>query len=325
VAHLTSAIVSKATGMSALEFAQQNLFAPLGIGDVTWLADPQGVSLGGSGLFVNAYDMAKLGYLYLHHGEWDGQQVLSPDWVTAATTEFDSYDYGYYWWIPGPAQSPSGPTGFYVAAGLAGQQIAVFPEKDMIIVFTAGSPSALDVEDTIIRNAILPAVTSDTALPANPDAVATLNARAQAIAHPEPAAIPPLPAIAGQVSGQTYTLGENPMNWSSIAVEFGEQETLLRLQTGDGLLELSVGLDGVYRVTPVKHPATSWQDPRPSDAALALKGRWKDDATFAVSMRDLAGLESWTLTITYGDGEIKLFVGEGVQGFAKTYTGTPQP
>jgi hypothetical protein len=115
------------------------------------------------------------------------------------------------------------------------------------------------------------------------------------------------------------------MNWSSIAVEFGEQETLLRLQTGDGLLELSVGLDGVYRVTPVKHPATSWQDPRPSDAALALKGRWKDDATFAVSMRDLAGLESWTLTITYGDGEIKLFVGEGVQGFAKTYTGTPQP
>ena len=70
--HLMSAILAKKTGMDTLAYAKQTLFAPLGIADARWRADPQGVRIGGYGLFLQPRDMAKIGYLYLHHGEWAG-------------------------------------------------------------------------------------------------------------------------------------------------------------------------------------------------------------------------------------------------------------
>ena len=62
--HLLSAILEKATGMTALEFARQNLFAPLGIQDVVWPTDPQGVNLGAGNTRLLPRDMAKIGFLY---------------------------------------------------------------------------------------------------------------------------------------------------------------------------------------------------------------------------------------------------------------------
>ncbi len=63
--HLLSAVIQKATGMSALDFAQKHLFAPLGITNVTWATDPQGINFGAANLAMSPRDMAKLGYLYL--------------------------------------------------------------------------------------------------------------------------------------------------------------------------------------------------------------------------------------------------------------------
>ena len=70
--HLLSAILTKVTGKSALDYARETLFGPLGIDDVMWRADPQGVSGGGAGLYMHPRDMAKIGYLYLRGGMWDG-------------------------------------------------------------------------------------------------------------------------------------------------------------------------------------------------------------------------------------------------------------
>jgi CubicO group peptidase (beta-lactamase class C family) len=96
-AHLVSALIQQATGMSAAEYAQQNLFEPLGFADVTWWADPQGVSQGCDGVAWSASDLAKLGYLYLHHGEWDGQQVVSSGWVETSTSPTVDPSVGYLW------------------------------------------------------------------------------------------------------------------------------------------------------------------------------------------------------------------------------------
>lgn len=68
--HLLSAILQKATGMTTLEFARQNLFGPLGIRDVIWLTDPQGYTHGWSDLYLHPRDVAKLGYLWLNKGTW---------------------------------------------------------------------------------------------------------------------------------------------------------------------------------------------------------------------------------------------------------------
>jgi CubicO group peptidase (beta-lactamase class C family) len=70
--HLLSAIVARQGGTDTLEYARQKLFAPLGITDVAWGRSPQGIPVGGSQLFMQPRDMAKIGYLYLHGGQWAG-------------------------------------------------------------------------------------------------------------------------------------------------------------------------------------------------------------------------------------------------------------
>ncbi len=122
--HLLSAILQKATGMTALEFARLNLFEPLGIRDVIWPADAQGFNLGWGDIHLHPHDTAKIGYLWLNHGEWEGRQIVSRAWVdssvkTQIKTGRDD-DYGYGWWI-------TGDEGEYAAIGRGGQRIQVWP------------------------------------------------------------------------------------------------------------------------------------------------------------------------------------------------------
>jgi CubicO group peptidase (beta-lactamase class C family) len=95
--------------MSALEFAQEQLFGPLGVSDVIWTPGPQGNNRGWGEMKLTPHDMAKLGYLFLKEGLWDGQQVVSAAWVKAATS---GTSYGYQWWLK--------PSGAYFATGGGG-------------------------------------------------------------------------------------------------------------------------------------------------------------------------------------------------------------
>lgn len=134
--HVLSAIVQQATGENLRDFAQANLFGPLGIENFTWESDTAGISIGGWGLSLAPRDMAKLGYLYLHKGQWDGQQVVSAEWVEAATQKQVTTEgvdgYGYQWWV---LPELSG----YAALGRFGQTVFVSPELDLIVVTTAGA------------------------------------------------------------------------------------------------------------------------------------------------------------------------------------------
>ena len=126
--HLLSAIIQETTGMSALAFAQEHLFGPLGVSDVIWPPGPQGNNRGWGELKLAPHDMAKLGYLFLNEGLWDGQQVVSAAWVKAATS---GGSYGYQWWLK--------PSGFYFATGVGGQEIWVLPARDMVVVMTGAT------------------------------------------------------------------------------------------------------------------------------------------------------------------------------------------
>jgi CubicO group peptidase (beta-lactamase class C family) len=128
-AHLLSGVVAKATGESPRVFANENLFQPLGIAPVPesgWMADPQGVSFGGAGLSLTPRDMAKLGYLYLKEGKWDGQQIVSSSWAKSSTKlqtmKDDGYGEGYMW-------SLDTKQGSYFAHGAGGQEIYVLPSE----------------------------------------------------------------------------------------------------------------------------------------------------------------------------------------------------
>jgi len=131
--HLLSAIIQETTGMTALEFAKEHLFGPLGISEVVWSGGNQGRNYGGSGLQMTPHDMAKFGYLYLNEGLWDGEQIVPTAWVKASTTNHSPSPpiyYGYQWWVMPWA-------GYYSAIGARGQYIIVLPELDMVVVFTS--------------------------------------------------------------------------------------------------------------------------------------------------------------------------------------------
>lgn len=153
--HLLSVIITRTTGQSTIEFAREFLFGPLGISEVVWGDDYQGIN-NGANLLLTPRDMAKFGYLYLNNGTWEGTQILPAEWVARSTeTHFvfsESTGYGYQWWtLP--------QKGVYYAAGLYKQRIYVIPDLDMVVVFTANiSNEDPDPEPWLLHNFIGAAV-----------------------------------------------------------------------------------------------------------------------------------------------------------------------
>ena len=161
---LLSAILQEQTGMTTLSFAKKYLFEPLGISEVGWPSNPQGITLGYGQLFMRPHDMAKIGYLYLNNGLWDGEQIISSQWIIASTSKYIDTKllpgYGYHWWIASPDA--------YIAAGNKGQFIMVAPEKNIVAVFTGRlSPKDFIIPIDLLSSYIIAAVKSPTSLPEN--------------------------------------------------------------------------------------------------------------------------------------------------------------
>lgn len=139
-AHLLSAVLTQVTGMSALAFANRSLFGPLGSRATTWATDPQGNSIGGSELYLTPRDLAKVGYLYLRRGRWEGSQLIPEEYLEASTrtqvtpggSVVVSDTYGYLWWV-----STVGPFASFYAIGYGGQSIYVIPALDVVLITTA--------------------------------------------------------------------------------------------------------------------------------------------------------------------------------------------
>lgn len=176
-AHLLSAIIQKTTGVTALDFGWKYLFQPLGVSNVRWEFDPKGINIGSAAMYLTPRDMAKLGYLYLNDGVWEGERIVSADWVYKSLQSHTKMqitgglvDYGYYWWI-----YPQ--LGLYEAWGGAGQRIAIFPELDIVTVMTSNIPDDAPVTpfSSEIYRQIIEAVKSPTALPENPAGLTELE------------------------------------------------------------------------------------------------------------------------------------------------------
>ena len=143
--HLLSAIITKATGMSTLEYSKQILFSPLSIDKVLWEKDPKGYYIGGWGMSLKARDMANFGLLYLNDGKFKQKQIVPSEWVKLSTTERTgmigtyysgwnkTYGYGYLWWI----KRIDGNNDIPFALGHGGQRIAFMPKAKAVMVTQA--------------------------------------------------------------------------------------------------------------------------------------------------------------------------------------------
>lgn len=160
--HLLSAVIQNAVGESALAMANERVFSPLGIEKPIWSADGYGTSMGGWGLQLRPRDMAKIGYLYLNDGLWEGNQIISADWIETSTSEHAEAgipelagfaNYGYLWWI-----HPFGEYKAFSAFGAGGQMIMVVPELELVVVSTADSSQTMNPSSRVmeyVRRAIV--------------------------------------------------------------------------------------------------------------------------------------------------------------------------
>jgi CubicO group peptidase (beta-lactamase class C family) len=312
---LLSAILTRATGQSALEYARKNLFAPLNITNVQWYADPSGISQGGSGLELVPRDMAKFGYLYLKGGIWDGKAILPADWVKTSTQAhiktgyISDLDYGYQWWVH--------PSGVYHARGYGGQRIFVLPEQQMVVVFV-GDFSGEDMEtvpDSLLNTYIIPAAQEDGALPPNPEQTSLLAARVQALETPVPKPIHPFLPMAARVSGRTYSFPPNSLGASSVKWVFSANQAWSEVAFGDSSpLKQEIGLDDVYR-------ANSASLPDSPAITYYLKGTWISDDTFLLyAMRDGSSVVQ-KIVFQENGLELNIYLGGNVE---KVY-GTVKP
>jgi CubicO group peptidase (beta-lactamase class C family) len=135
--HLLSAVLTRATGMSTLDFARLHLGQPLAIRIPSWMRDPQGIYFGGNEMHMRPRAMLEIGELYLRGGRVKGRQVVSEAWVQASLkprtqSRWSGRQYGYGWWI----RTMSGHQVYY-AWGYGGQFIFVVPDLQMVVVTTS--------------------------------------------------------------------------------------------------------------------------------------------------------------------------------------------
>ena len=144
--------------MCSSDLGEKYLFIPLGM-DHFWKRSPLGLVDTEGGLFLNGSDLAKIGYLYLSNGMWGGKRIVSADWVKQSVTPFivaeEGFKYGYKWWLLPQAD---GANYIWMARGFGGQRLMVFPEKDLIVVFTGWTILSEPPSDQSFVSRILPAV-----------------------------------------------------------------------------------------------------------------------------------------------------------------------
>ena len=158
---LLGKIVREATGKRIDRWAEEKLFEPLGIEEYYWKVTPKGEIDTEGGLYLKAHDLAKIGYLMLNHGTWEGQQIVSKQWVSNSLTPHVSFNeqsgYGFQWWIPAHQE---GQVNIFAGNGYGGQFLQVVPEYNLIVVFNGWNIHDNPAKSSwrALQNRILPAI-----------------------------------------------------------------------------------------------------------------------------------------------------------------------
>jgi CubicO group peptidase (beta-lactamase class C family) len=303
--YLLSALITKMTGQSAFEYAKKELFEPLGIKSAKWgKVDAQGVTDGEAGLSLSPHDMARIGYLYLHNGQWEGKQIIPSSWIervksgpVAATY---GLHYGNLWW-----SYPE--KGAYMALGRHSQRILVIPKFDIVVAMTGYLNDTENYSASSLIDDISSAVKSDQPLPDNPVAQALLAKTIRGAAEERSYAVGDTPELAKAISGNVYNFVDNKLRVKSFTLNFYASDSSWVITTyGDereGRFTGLVGLDGFYRRSP----------PAPY-GINAARGRWTSEHTFVMDRRILGHSDTQTWALTF-DGDKVTVNFENTDGF----------
>ncbi len=296
-AHLLSALLTRATGLSAADYAQDRLFGPMGIHPGPWPLGPQKrYSHGWGGLHLTPHDLARLGLLYLQHGRWEDRQLVPDTWIEAATSRQvqlkGDAGFGYLWWIEDE------PEGMFTARGRGGQRLMVWPDKQAIVVITGGG-----LDPAPLVPLLAAALQSEAPLPENPDGgslLARARQRAETGASPTPLPEALAPAAARGVSGRCFVLAENPFALEELTLTFRDPtEAMLLLKSAhyaeeNRLVRFVIGMDGVPRTAAGRFGLPA-----------AAVGQWTSDNTFEADIDEIANINRFHLRLVFSSGSVR--------------------
>ncbi len=234
--YLLSAIITKVTGSTLLDYLRPRLFAPLHITEVNWEWSPEGISCGGWGLYLQAESMAKFGQLLLNKGKWNGRQLIPSSWVEEMMkTHVESRGYGYQMWR---CDHPN----TFRADGAYGQYIIVMPDEDMVAVITQSIfGDASGKEQHWLFKQLIPTL-SDTPLDENKNS--RLLAKIQRSCS--------LPLAKGKATsrrqasfigtGKKIVLENNKLGWKNMTLDKKGKTLTLSIETeSNGIVEIACG------------------------------------------------------------------------------------
>ncbi len=159
--HLFSAIIERASGMKFEDFADKHLFTPLGIEEIEWKRDPCGFACAAGsvgGVSLTPMDLAKIGWMVIDGGEFNGRRIVDTDWLDRSTVglvdTLHGAHYGYGWWV-----WHADGIKIFAAKGYAGQALMIVPELDLFVVFTGNNIAKKKRYDAVFKK-ILSAIES---------------------------------------------------------------------------------------------------------------------------------------------------------------------
>ena len=274
---MLSAIAQRLSGMRLLDYLQPRLFAPLGIAHPTWDTSPQGIDMGGTGMYATTAAIARFGQLYLQKGLWHGERLLPEGWVEEATArQVDNapslvvdweQGYGYQFWRCRH--------GAYRGDGAFGQFCLVMPDQDAVLAITAGMDQIQmqEVLDLVWEH-LLPAF-GPAPLPDDPAAHEALAARLAGLHLPMPRGQRTC-ATAQRLAGRTFAIAPNDEGVEAFSLSSTADGSMLTLRNRWGLQQIPCGY-GTWV------PGTAAIE-RPDVRDVAASGAWTDEQTYAAQL-----------------------------------------
>ena len=279
--YMLSCIVGRRSGRDMMSFLKERLFDKIGIGPVSSSVSPSGTPCGGWGMYMTTRDLARFGQFLLQEGVWNGERLLSREWVRLATgrqtatgkvlaakdAAVEASDwkqgYGFQFWRCR--------NGAYRADGAAGQFTIVLPEQDAVISLNAGLGDMQRALD-LVWGYLLPNMGD--ALPEDPVSVRTLRQCCAALAIPVPEGRGKVPDV---FVGKKVELAKNLRGFKSVTLSREDGGLRLDIETPAGVSSVPVGL-GEWKAGEIRVDDKKYENPgdyigaHPTAAAAALGG-----------------------------------------------------
>jgi len=226
--YMLSAILQRVTGETTLDYLKPRLLDPLGIEGATWESCPLGVNVGGWGMSVKTDDIARFGQLYLQKGMWNGQRLLTEEWVDTATSfqvsnaENDvpewQQGYGFQFWRCRH--------NCYRGDGAFGQYCIVMPEAQMVFAATSATGDMQGVMNLVWEHLLLP-VKGDS-LPGDDASRKALTDKLASLKLAGPSGTP-TSTTAERVSGKTYDRSSGEGYMRGARFDFNQDGATIRV------------------------------------------------------------------------------------------------